>query len=295
MTLHFFVSGSEDGLLLKEFLRRRGLSAGLMSAVKRDQGFSQGGRPIRANERVKAGEDVSVPLPPEPKTSVAPQRMPLQIVYEDEHALVLEKPAGVAVHPTMGIADGTLANAFCGLMEQRNTPMPFRPVNRLDKGTSGLMLCAMNAYAAPLLAQSVKKVYYAAVVGIPRPSCGCWDSPIGLYPGSIIQRCCTPDGKPSRTHYRVLEAEKDGRAALLECRLETGRTHQIRVHASGAGHPLLGDELYGGPAIPARRPALHCGELRFEIPGTRREVCVRSPWPFAWQQLLEPPRSQENG
>ena len=286
MTLHFTVRPEEDALALRDVLRRRGCSASLLAAVKRGQGFWRAGAPIFANERVRAGDEIAVPLPPDAPSDVTPQDLPLAIVYETAHAMVLEKPAGMVVHPTLGAKDGTLANAFCGLMQRRGTPAPFRPVNRLDRGTSGLVLCAMNAWAAPLLAKSVRKEYLAAVRGVPQPKEGAWRWPIARCEDSIIKRRCAEDGKPSVTHYSVVGVDAQHDAALLRCVLETGRTHQIRVHAARAGHPLLGDWLYGGDTAAIARPALHCSALCFEDPETGRHIVCKSAPSFTKEWLI---------
>ena len=166
MTLEFTVEQKENGMLLRDFLRKRGVSAALAKGVKASDGFFRDGAPVHTDMRLSAGQRISFALPPEPPTEVLPQALPLDILYEDAHAMVLNKPAGQTVHPTRGYADGTLANAFRGRMAARGSAAVFRPVNRLDRGTSGLVLCAMNAYAAPLLAAAVQKVYYAVAEGL---------------------------------------------------------------------------------------------------------------------------------
>ncbi len=264
MRLTFEVTPQEDGAFLRDVLRHKGVSTALSASVKRCGGFWADGVPIRADQRVAAGAAVSFELPPEGDTSVIPEQIPLAIVYEDEHAMVLEKPAGMAVHPTRGEVCGTLANAFCGLLRARGQKGVFRPINRLDKGTSGLVLCAMNAYAAPLLAKSARKVYYALCAGTLPAKAGEFCGPIARRGDSILGRCVSPQGKPACTRYCVLAAGP-GRF-LAACALGTGRTHQIRVHFSHAGCPLLGDWLYGGDTAALGRPALHCGVLQFTTP-----------------------------
>ena len=199
MRLTFYVAPRQDGAFLRDVLRQNGVSAALSASVKHCGGFFADGVPTRANQRVAAGAAVSFELPPEADTSVIPEDIPLSIVYEDEHAMVLEKPAGMAVHPTRGEVRGTLANAFCGLLRARGQKGVFRPINRLDKGTSGLVLCAMNAYAAPLLAKSAQKVYYALCGGTPPAKAGEFCGPIARRGDSILGRCVCPQGKPAST------------------------------------------------------------------------------------------------
>ena len=273
MTLSFPVRPQQQGWLLRDVLRSCGVSSTMIRAVKRDAGFFLDGLGVHTDVRVQAGQQVSFALPQEPASDVQPQPIPLQVCYCSEHTLVLDKPAGMAVHPTLNYKEGTLANGYCFLAAQKGWNGVFRPLNRLDRDTSGLVLCAQNAFAAPLLAQQVHKVYYAVVQGRMPLGSGRVDAPIDRAPGSIIQRCVSPQGKPSRTDYQVLAA--DGDHSLLRLVLATGRTHQIRVHMASIGHPLAGDDLYGGSRQWIGRHALHCGSLTFTEPlggGVHRTV-----------------------
>ena len=177
---------------------------------------------------------------------------------------MLEKPPRLAVHPTLNYPLGTLANGYAAWAAQRGNSPVFRPVNRIDKDTSGLVLAAQNGYAAPLLAGRVEKLYYAVVEGELPLGPGVIDAPIGRQGGSIIGRCVTPDGKPSRTEYTILKAENG--LSLAACVPVTGRTHQIRVHFASIGHPLAGDDLYGGSRARIGRQALHCARQTFRVP-----------------------------
>lgn len=280
--MEFTVSQQENGYLLRDVLRNQHLSAALLRAVKRADGFFVNGVPTFTNRRVAGGDVISFALPPEGVSYVAAQNLPLTIVYEDAHGMVLNKPAGQIVHPTRGYAHGTLANAFCGLMQRRGTQIPFRPIYRLDKGTSGLILCAMNQWAAPHLAQSAQKIYYAIVQGA-MPDEGEINAPIALAKASIIKRCVAPNGKQSCTQYKTIWREN--RVSLVQCILKTGRTHQIRVHMANAGHALLGDDLYGGDTTLISRPALHCGSLQFINPETKQMVSLQAPMPKDMQRL----------
>ena len=274
MRLYFTVPETpqtRNGALLRNFLRQCAVSTELARAVKfRGSGFFADGEPILANRRVYPGQVVSFELPPE-HDGVEPQpEIPVRVVYEDAFAVVLEKPPHLAVHPTLNYPRDTLANGYAAWAVQRGMSPVFRPVNRIDKDTSGLVLAAKNTYAAPLLAQNVEKLYYAVVEGKLPLGPGVIDAPIGRRGDSIIGRCVTPEGKPSRTEYTIIKAEKG--LSLAACVPVTGRTHQIRVHFAFIGHPLAGDDLYGGHRDRIGRQALHCAEQRFRVP-----VCTGLP------------------
>lgn len=262
-TLTFPVPPEADGLRLDAFLRRRGLSMGLIRAVKQSGGFWADGAAIHTNARLRAGQTVAFALPPE-TTVVAPQPVPFTVRYRDGCAAVLDKPAGLAVHPTRDYPDRTLANGWLYLLQTEGQTGVFRPINRLDKNTSGLVLIALDAFAAPLLAKTAAKRYLAVVQGELPPGPGVIDAPIARRGDSIIGRCVAENGKPSRTEYTVLAAA--GGHSLVECRPRTGRTHQIRVHFAHIGHPLAGDDLYGGRRELIGRHALHCAQLTFTPP-----------------------------
>ena len=302
MKLYFKVPPEADGMLLRGFLRRCSVSTDLSRAVKfRGSGFFADGAPVLANRRVEAGQVISFELPPEGE-SVAPQDdIPVDVVYEDAFALVVEKPPHLAVHPTLNYPLDTLANGYAAWALRQGRSPVFRPVNRIDKDTSGLVLAARNTYAAPLLAENVQKLYYAIVEGELPLGPGVIDAPIGRRGDSIIGRCVTPEGKPSRTEYTILKVQNG--LSLAACVPVTGRTHQIRVHFASIGHPLAGDDLYGGRRDRIGRQALHCAKQTFRVPeytevpdgicirtpvsaGTGRTVTVESPLPQDMADLL---------
>lgn len=302
MKLIFPVPPEADGALLRNFLRQCAVSTELARAVKfHGSGFWADGQPILANRRVEAGQDIWFELPAD-GAGVAPQpEIPVQAVYEDAFAIVLDKPPHLAVHPTLNYPLDTLANGYAARMEARGESPVFRPVNRIDKDTSGLVLAARNTYAAPLLAENVQKLYYAIVEGELPLGPGVIDAPIGRRGDSIIGRCVTPEGKPSRTEYTILKVQNG--LSLAACVPVTGRTHQIRVHFASIGHPLAGDDLYGGRRDRIGRQALHCAKQTFRVPeytevpdgicirtpvsaGTGRTVTVESPLPQDMADLL---------
>lgn len=299
MKLYFPVPPQADGVLLRNFLRRCAVSTELARAVKfHGSGFFADGQPILANRRLAAGQMLSFELPADGE-GVAPQpEIPVQVVHEDAFALLLEKPPRLAVHPTLNYPLDTLANGYAAWAAAQGRSTVFRPVNRIDKDTSGLVLAARNSYAAPLLAQGVEKLYYAIVEGELPLGPGVIDAPIGRQGDSIIGRCVTTEGKPSRTEYTILKA-KNG-LSLAACVPVTGRTHQIRVHFASLGHPLAGDDLYGGHRERVGRQALHCAKQTYTIPAytsmpdgilidweaPRQRITVESPLPADLQALL---------
>ena len=284
--LRYTVPPEKDGCRLGLFLRTQGVTAGLIKSVKYDgDGFFADGRPVRTNEPVHTGQCIHFALPPEQVTSVTPQPVPFSVAYEDEFAAVLDKPAGIAVHPTLNYPDGTLANGWLHYLQAQGRTGVFRPINRIDKNTSGLVLCAQNAFAAPLLAASAHKCYLAIVQGTLPLGPGRVEAPIARRGDSIIGRCVREDGKYSLTEYTVLAVGHSH--SLAACYPRTGRTHQIRVHMAYIGHPLAGDTLYGGSDAVIHRHALHCGILCFSHPLTGQALRVESPLPADMAALAQ--------
>jgi 23S rRNA pseudouridine1911/1915/1917 synthase len=255
------------------------------------------GRSMAGADPVSGGERV-VLTPPRVASADAPraQKMPLKIVHEDRDLIVIDKPAGLVVHPGAGVPDRTLLNALLAHAPSLAGVPRAGIVHRLDKDTSGLLVVAKTVIAqANLVRQladrSMRRVYLALVQGDP-PASGSIDAPIGRDPRARIRMAVTHRGKPSRTAYRVLE--RFGQAALVECRLETGRTHQIRVHFQHIRHPLLGDTVYRrgtrhGIAFP--RQALHATELSLVHPSSGKTMTWRSEPPSDMKQLLKKLRS----
>ena len=249
-----------------------------------ENGIQLDGKPARVIDRVKEGSILRLQLPRE-ETVLAQCTLPVPIVYEDEDFLIFNKPAHMPVHPAHQYQEATLGNVWAYVMEKRLgfTPV-FHPINRLDKDTSGLVLCAKHVLAASLDPRQVQKRYMAIVSGALEGKRGIINAPIGMEQGSKVRRAVRPDGRAACTHYECLC--KNNKYSFISCELETGRTHQIRVHMAYLGHPLAGDDLYGGERDDIGRQALHCGWMRFFQPFLRNWVEVTAPLEEDMMNLL---------
>lgn len=276
MKISFEVGAEEKGAKLGNFLRGRGVSLSEVRSLKfLEGGLLVNGKRARTCEVLQPGDTVCLQLPGEAGYSARPEALPLDILYESCHAMVVNKPAGQVVHPGPSHREGTLANAFCGWMEARGQAGIFRPVGRLDGGTSGLVVCAMNAAAAPLMGRTMQKEYWALAEGRLPPK-GRIDAALGPVPDSAVEQRVSEAGRPSVTVFETLAAGAG--ASLVRVWPQTGRTHQIRVHLASVGHPLVGDALYGGGTLVMDRHALHCAQVRFtELGG--KTVEVKAPVP----------------
>lgn len=306
--IEYQVPASEEGWTVKTILQRRlGVSRKLLSRIKlTERGVMLNGERVFISVPVKTGDTVSVSLEKETSADILPEPIPFDIVYEDEALLIVDKAAGVIVHPTHGHYTGTLANGVVHYWQKKGERFRFRPVHRLDQETSGLIAIAKNAYvhqhiSEQLIAGEVTKKYTALVHGCPSVPEGTIDGPIDRDPGEPHRRIVTPSGYPALTYYRVAEAYGDG--ARVELRLGTGRTHQIRVHMTSIGHPLIGDKFYGLPGLaelpePAceriarldgaiSRQALHASELGFRHPLTGEAMTFKSELPADMRKLEE--------
>lgn len=271
--------------LLPEFSRSR------LARWVRGERVTVDGRPVRPRQKVHGGEQITLlPLPDPRECADRPEDMPLTIIHEDEALLVVMKPPGLVVHPGAANWQGTLLNAL--LMHEPSLAAIPRAgiVHRLDKDTSGLLvvaktLAAQTDLVRQLAARTVKREYLAVVHGrVPRD--GTVRAPIGRHPRQRTRMAVVVRGRDAVTHYEVLE--RFAGACLLRCRLETGRTHQIRVHLAALGHPLVGDPTYGKRAsrIPFPRQALHAERLALVHPGTGRMMRWQADAPADMQELI---------
>jgi 23S rRNA pseudouridine1911/1915/1917 synthase len=276
-----------------------GFSRTFAAEIAETGGVQLDGRAAGKSDRLLSGGWLEVTWRSKAEPSIVPVVVEdLRIVYDDEDIVVVDKPPGVAAHPSMGWEGPTVLGALAGAGFRIATSGAAERagiVHRLDVGTSGLMVVAKTETAYTALKRAfhdreVSKIYHAVVQGHPDPLAGTIDAPIGRHPGASWKFAITSDGKPSVTHYETLEAFPS--AALLEIELETGRTHQIRVHMAAQRHPCVGDTMYGAdPTITARlgltRQWLHAKRLGFQHPATRQYVQFESPYPADLQHALE--------
>lgn len=283
------LAGAEVNTLLRRAL---GLSGTVLRRIKwLEDGITLDGVRVNVRVRVREGQTLAVRLTdPRPASGVVPAPGPLDIVYEDGDLIVLNKAPGVLVHPGHGHFDDTLGNFLMYHYKECGDESDFHPVHRLDKGTSGLLAVAKHPHAQEKLKRQLhtgdfRRVYLAVCDGAPPAPAGAIDAPIGPVEGSLLQRQVRPDGRPARTHYRVLRP--CGPRALVQLELDTGRTHQIRVHMAHLGCPLTGDFLYGAEdraLIP--RPALHSARLELAHPITGERLRFAAPLPADLAALI---------
>ena len=237
---------------------------------------------------------MTVTIPPPETIALAPEAIPLTIIYQDGDIIVLDKPAGLTVHPAPGHPSGTLVNALLAACpDLRGIAGTLRPgiVHRLDKDTSGLMVVAKNDRAQrslqrQLKEREVRKTYLALVKGVPAPREGTIEAPIGRHPKNRKKMAVVADGREATTRYRVREEIAGGQYSLLEVEPVTGRTHQIRVHLAAVGHPVVGDATYGRPSAAVGRQFLHAHKLAFAMPLGGRAVEFESPLPADLREAL---------
>ncbi|EGL83582.1 pseudouridine synthase, RluA family [Caldalkalibacillus thermarum TA2.A1] len=288
-TLTLTVQEGQEGRLAAFLREQHHFSRRLLNKLKREGTVQVNGQTAFFHTQLKTGDKVAVCFPVEkPNPELKPQPMVLDIIHEDQDVLVVNKPAGLTVHPTMTEQEGTLANGVIHHWQKRGTCASFHPVSRLDKHTSGLILIAKHSFVHQQLDVSrqhhgLTRRYYAWVHGVVEKDNGEIVAPIGLEEGSIIKRRVRADGQPARTRFRVIRRYAD--YTWLELTLDTGRTHQIRIHCQHMGHPLLGDDLYGGSRHLIQRQALHACALAFVHPRHKKVCSFSAPLPEDLKRL----------
>ncbi len=303
-TLDYSTTKDDEPYRIRTILRMRlGVSTRFLRACRNDGDLLRNGVHTRTVDGVTEGDVLTLVFPETaPPEDVPPEEIPLEVLYEDEDFLAVRKPPGLPVHPSKGHPSGTLLNGIVRKIrddERDGRSEAYEPhlINRLDRDTSGIVLIGKNAYVQDAFADlakrgAVEKTYAAVVCGIPEPPEGVIDRPIGQPDPSLVRRAVVSEeegGYPSRTRYRTIETFRVMRGdaaipfALLNCTLETGRTHQIRVHLASIGCPIAGDALYGPAsddprygALPIARQALSAVRLAFDHPVTHRRVVIET-------------------
>ncbi len=283
------LAGADVNSLLR---RRLGLSGTVLRRIKwLPDGITVDGVRVTVRYRVQPGQTLSVRVSdPDSAGQPIPVDGPVDVVWEDADLAVVNKAPGVLVHPSHGHFDDTVGNYLMARWRKNGEEAGFHPVHRLDKGTTGLLAVAKHPYGQEKLKNQLhtgdfRRVYLAVCDGVPAPLEGIIDAPIGPVPGSLIAREVRADGKAARTHYRVLRTS--GARSLVELELETGRTHQIRVHMAHIGCPLTGDFLYGTEDRDLiGRPALHSARLELTHPVTGERLALSLPLPEDMARLL---------
>lgn len=270
--LTFKISDEYDGMKAQSFLKDIcKLSSRMITRLKREKdGILMDGKLLRTVDNIEKGRTVEIRLPDE-KSAIIPIQGELDIVYEDRYLLIVNKPPFMPVHPVKQHQEDTLANIVSYYNNRKGENYIFRALNRLDRDTSGLVLITKDRYCANKLKFSVDKTYFALCHGEVKYK-GTLRAPIGLKAESKMVRYVLDEGSDAITHYEPLYSSKE--YSYLKLKLETGKTHQIRCHMAYLGHPLLGDDLYGGSRDLISRQALHCGEMSFKHPIMDKELFV---------------------
>lgn len=297
--ISYLVPGGDEGLTVHAVLRQRlQLSRTLVARLKLTEcGIMLNGQRVYTSAQVKPGDLVEARMQRESSDDILPEPLPIDVLYEDDHLLVVNKAAGMIVHPTHGHYTGTLANAVVHYWQTRGERVRFRPIHRLDQHTSGVLAIAKNPYVHQHVSEQMKrwtvdKSYVAFVHGAPEPEAGAIDAPIDRDRDDPHVRVVTADGYPARTLYATVR--RYAAASAVRLRLETGRTHQIRVHMKHIGCPLIGDPMYG-PDEPTdarrhthsllNRQALHAERLAFVHPASGERVVFDAPMPADLTEL----------
>ena len=307
-TLTYEVTEEYDGMEILAFLRQKGFSRNILSSMKKsgqtishnneqihDHSILQNGERGYGHSILKKGDTLTVHIPEtESDEKIIPVKMELDILYEDEDILVINKEANVPVHPSIGNYENTLANGVAYYFAQKCQDFVYRCINRLDRDTTGALILAKNPYSAAVLStqmkrREIRRTYLAIVEGIP-PKSGTIDAPVGRVDGSaIIRQVDYEHGERAVTHFTrlaVVEKELSQSYSLIELHLETGRTHQIRVHMKHLGYPLPGDYLYHPDYRIIGRQPLHSYQLEFVHPVTEKPMLFTAPVPLDFVQAF---------
>ncbi len=291
-TINYEISESEAGLRVEQYLKRKGYSSQNLAAIKRmPESILVNGVHYYMRQTLASSDRLTVHIT-ETKCSekIPPVKLPLDIIYEDEDIIVINKPAGMPIHPSLNNYYNTLANALAWYYQEQNKPFIFRCCNRLDRDTSGLTVVAKHLVSAGILSamtgrKEVHREYLAITAGHVTPESGTINAPLGRKSGTIIERTVDWEaGEPAVTHYQLVSSNE--RHSLIALKLETGRTHQIRIHMKYLGYPLIGDYLYNPDMSCIGRQALHSHRLSFPHPITGKIMDFQASLPADMQAVL---------
>ncbi|WP_313073931.1 RluA family pseudouridine synthase [Lacrimispora sp.] len=291
MTMTYQITQPYNDITVERYLLEQGYSQKLIRHLRNtENGLTIDQKLVYTIHKLKEGDILTVLISEEESSeNIVPTKMPLHIVYEDEHLMVVNKEAGIPIHPSQGNFYNTLANGIAYYFKEKGENFIYRAINRLDRDTTGLLILAKNPFSACILSDMVKKREisrrYLAIVCGKLPEQGIIDTPISRVEGSTIERCTSQDGEDARTHYKRLYYEPTTDHSLVGLKLETGRTHQIRVHLKSIGFPLPGDFLYHPDYRYIKRQALHSFRLDFLHPIKKVPLSFEAPIPEDMQFL----------
>lgn len=285
------VSAEHAGLTVEAYLKEiLQYSGRKIQKLTRQKGILLNSKKVFLQKKIKADDIVRILVLADTSYGVQPEPGTVEIIYEDKFVIVVNKPPYQLVHPTGQTTGGTLANFLAYHLQQQGIVSTIRPVHRLDRDTSGCVVFAKDARSQSLLEQQLKqnqfnRTYWALIAGQIEPPSGTIEVPIGPHPRLANRRAVDPTGDPAITHYLTLRSSAE--ASLLELSLDTGRTHQIRVHLAHLGYPIIGDGMYGVRHPLMKRQALHAVAVSFAQPGNGQVVTIQAPLPTDFAQTME--------
>ncbi len=293
-TINYVIEKEQEGLRIEQFLKRKGYSSQNLTEIKRmPKSVMVNGEHYYMKQTLTAGDLLSIHIQEtECSEKVPPTNLPLDIVYEDEDIIVINKPAGMPIHPSLNNYTNSMANALAWYYQEQEKPFIFRCCNRLDRDTSGLTVVAKHLVSGNILSNMVfrrefHREYLAIVRGNVMPAVGTIEAPLARKEGTIIERCVDfENGERAVTHYQTVDY-KNGHS-LVQLKLETGRTHQIRIHMKHLGFPLVGDYLYNPDMEYITRQALHSHRITFTHPITGENMVFMADLPEDMKKILEP-------
>lgn len=290
------IAEEHQGFTVEAYLKQvQNYSGRKIQKLTRLKGILLNKKQVFLQKKIKAGDILRILSLEDTSYGVEPESEPVEVLYEDPYLIVLNKPSGLLIHPAGQTSRGTLSNYLAYYYQQQEIICKVRPLHRLDRETSGCVLFAKDSHTQAILERylnerRLKRTYQAIVQGIVDPPTGTINAPIGPHPAKPNRRAINPQGDQAITHYKTVQSFSE--ASLLELTLDTGRTHQIRVHLTHIGHPIIGDRMYGKASALITGQALHASSLHFPHPVEQREITVNAQFPVDFLRVLENYSSQ---